>query len=148
MREFKFRSWNKYKDNTDTEYFIMNYFSLETLISGDETSYTTEEENVPAFSACSSCISTIGGGLIMQYTGLKDCHGKEIYEGDIVSMGEKPNRYRIGWGEGNDCSFCIIPIYGDCIGTVNLGYGSNKFMLIIGNIYENPELLKERDGRK
>lgn len=75
------------------------------------------------------------GVILMQYTGLKDKNGKEIYEGDVVK-----------WGAGvketvifRDAKFCIegIDSY-----SIPLLKNDCKDFEIIGNIYENPELLK------
>lgn len=73
---------------------------------------------------------------LMQYTGLKDKNGKEIYEGDIVKADffEKQVVGKISYGMG---CFCIT----------NSGVSDNQLFIfnnyeVIGNIYENPELLK------
>ena len=85
----------------------------------------------------------------MQYTGLKDKNGKEIYEGDIYKS--NGYYYEIIFHEG---AFCVskigvfdpVPVNwkgqssegsDDCI----IEQWSSEFE-IIGNIYENPELLK------
>ena len=73
---------------------------------------------------------------LMQYTGLKDKNGKEIYEGDIVKTEV------IGVGL-RDCKV----IYDDYEQRFMAVYGTTKIKLsdsmeVIGNIYENPELLK------
>ncbi len=78
--------------------------------------------------------------LIMQFTGLLDKHGKEIYEGDIVKFEtlEKENRIMIlpvVYFE-HETEFCAY----------EQGMERHKFYSnyteIIGNIYENPELIK------
>lgn len=83
---------------------------------------------------------------LMQYIGLKDKNRKEIYEGDIVQDGEDGNIYngRIGVVEFARENSKGMPINGywyrvspDEAGTIY-----QKRIKVIGNIYENPELLK------
>jgi len=69
---------------------------------------------------------------LMQYTGLKDKNGKEIYEGDIVKgTGGEFNEevWEAGWNEDRDfIGWSITP------------QNCEDGLEIIGNIYENPEL--------
>lgn len=81
---------------------------------------------------------------IGQFTGLTDCNGKEIYEGDIVAYCGKIKHvvefkhgmfgYTLmdGWfvGYGGNTNFTFNPL------------DKSKEHEIIGNIYDNPELLK------
>lgn len=72
--------------------------------------------------------------FLMQYTGLKDKNGGEIYEGDVVRYGGL--EYKV---EYDDASFNLI---GE-LDSHTLGFVTLQHCEVIGNIYENPELLKE-----
>lgn len=78
---------------------------------------------------------------IMQHTGMKDKNGTEIYEGDILMLPgivflTYPSKAVIGVVKYIKNEFYIdVPGY---------AYDFNK-MVIIGNIYENPELLEENN---
>lgn len=109
MRIIKFRVWNKDK----------NCFFTDDHVKEHLLGYLSTAEYP-----------------IMQFTGLTDKNGKEIYEGDVVKNRSGVN-YLIEW-ENDGMRFCIKPgIWGITKKAVmREGYE------IIGNIYENPELLK------
>lgn len=113
MREIKFRGYMN-KDLPDP---FMYYFELMTY----------DSENMP-----------LNDAIIMQYTGLKDENGKKIYEGDIVKTTfTRKDLYNdllsvVTWSQELLCF---------TINNVSFVFG-NYHLEVIGNIYENPELLK------
>lgn len=124
MREIKFRAWDKQSLEIPPH---MYYFDFETAHQ---------------FARC---------GNIMQYTGLKDKHGKEIYESDIVRRVQKDIEGNIFddftaevmWHK-YATSFLVFPP--DCDGLEcgrDLHFYGYGFIEIIGNRYTNPELLEE-----
>lgn len=121
MREIKFRAWNR----TDK---IMEY-GVDINLNGEvieyDYGYYAGSYDYP----------------VMQYTGLKDMDDKEIYEGDVVltNFGEKVVvRYScshagyIPFVNDGGCG-CCSDDHTRCI---------PKYIKVIGNIYENPELLE------
>lgn len=86
---------------------------------------------------------------ILQYTGLKDINGKEIYEGDIVKAHSfvfdgnfDGDLYRQGEiGFSHDCCF-VIKVDDSQFGFFETSHFEDPCIEVIGNRYENPELLE------
>jgi uncharacterized phage protein (TIGR01671 family) len=72
---------------------------------------------------------------IMQFTGLLDKNGKEIYEGDIVRSEQwEPSTYKIAFDRG---AFYLATKNDEEVADIKY---AERFE-VIGNIYDNPELL-------
>ena len=76
--------------------------------------------------------------ILMQYTGLNDKNGKEIYEGDIVGYNKikwivKWNKHRMG--------FSLYPTTKQLYDEMPINVENELGFKILGNIYDNPELL-------
>lgn len=83
-----------------------------------------------------------GDDLIMQYTGLKDKNGKEIYEGDVIEhiqgiYDRTKIKEKVFW---NDELAGFNP-FSDYDSDCDI-YVEMETVEIIGNIHENPELLE------
>jgi uncharacterized phage protein (TIGR01671 family) len=76
--------------------------------------------------------------ILMQYTGLKDKNGREIYEGDLL-QDEGGGIGKVVWWQ-DDSSFSVE--YPD-IEIMQLTKDFEEAVEVIGNIYENTELLSK-----
>ena len=150
-REIKFRVWDKttdtmFEDNKNTDITIEVYREM-VDINGIPIDYENECEAV-----------------LMQYTGLKDKNNKEIYEGDILKEENGDLDVCLYLEVVASYGFVPIEIYmynykeqGESINELSLVEEMYKeydiqcfprnltprdYLEVIGNIYENPELLK------
>lgn len=88
---------------------------------------------------------------LMQSTGLKDKNGREIFEGDIVKRYRSPFfkakwEYQIETVIKEEASLLLGREYGKNFGTIpfNSPFAQSFLLEVIGNIYENPELLEDK----
>jgi len=136
QRPIKFRAWDI--DNKQ----MSQPFSWLALASGQFDQRTLEAMN------------------LLQYTGLKDKDGVEIYEGDLLRLPAKNehekstyNSFEVFWHDNDatptDCGLVLgrLTAHGNSAG----GYSGYKLipkdistMEVIGNVHENPELLDVR----
>lgn len=112
-REIKFRAWDKKEKVMGLPFDFQKFaYEVASFFQGDYE--------------------------FLQYTGLKDKNGVEIYEGDIVDLGESwnPGICEVLFNRGGYC-FRFKKDDGH--------YPDGKYLtdgIVIGNIYQNPELLK------
>ena len=145
-REIKFRG----KDTLEGNWYVGSYMFTNDNTNNPFRSGPFKESHRIIF--YSSCDWNMGGwndveidpSTLGQYTGLKDKNGKEIYEGDIVkSIGGK-----IGYVVFLAQEMGYVVVWDNCdtrLGHRNRGggYGDDLSIEVIGNVYDNEELLKK-----
>jgi uncharacterized phage protein (TIGR01671 family) len=120
-RELKFRAWDKTNKVMLYEFLIGS--SGNTFIIKNIQQY---EPNV-----FTSVIPEMKDVIIMQFTGFKDYHGKEIFEGDIIKRNGKI--YLISW------VMSTLGFVAASLEFSELHWTVWKESEIVGNIFQNPE---------
>lgn len=119
QREIKFRAWDR---------VVKRMYPGEAIIGPRaDMSVTT---TMPTIFQLNQFFVALSKSLtLMQFTGLKDKNGKEIYEGDLVTWGRVKTPREVNFSNGTWLAG---------ISRLHL----IKKLQVIGNVYENPELLK------
>jgi uncharacterized phage protein (TIGR01671 family) len=131
-REIKFRVWDNKRKQFAEGYEI-------------EESYDELYSDAPGlFFGGLGALKRDNRYIIQQFTGLKDSHNKEIYEGDIIETciadGDKNERFSVVFVDGCFCRHDYNCNFVNTLLIDNLGIGQAD--KVIGNIFENPRLLK------
>jgi len=148
MREIKFKAWDKRtRKMVETGFHVLGEVTAFDLLYQYGMEHG-KRKNEPG-------ILRMNSFILMQYTGLHDKNGKEIYEGDILLHFDK--RYVVKWDERMaafqtenprdtiDCDFFNWFIPSALLSTQESPSGTGHADCeVIGNIYENPELLVDK----
>ena len=139
MREIKFRAWNKKREAMAfvSAMFLNNLEYHEAVEIHYPFNHKIEKTQE---------IVNLSEVELMQYTGLKDCKGREIYEGDIIKIDD----YIGGDDETDSVNLLEVRfVFGKFIADLPGQFGNldlteiNKTCEVVGNIYQNPEFLGE-----
>lgn len=137
----KFRAWISEADTMTNDLKGID-FENETVVLKKfywEDGFPVEEEVFEV---------EIGNAILMQSTGLKDKNGKEIFEGDIVQFEEcyeVSDFLYINTGIIEWCQGGFHVTNRDSVLMEDLLDGDSLDVTIIGNVYENPEILEENE---
>ena len=134
MREIKFRAW----DSSRNKMFFSNEHKwVEFKINSDGVLIAVNYAR--------------GGGEhslpVMQYTGVNDCNGVEIYEGDLVRITdtEEPRINFVGQVKFGVRGYPAFDLYDSCntqlMDEYNTLTNDDLTFEVIGNVYENPDLI-------
>ena len=131
MREIKFRAWHK------EEKFMYQVDALEFPVGGTIWYGPGVGKGV---ASTNSKYNLVVDSILMQFTGLLDKNGKAVYEGDILKLSSGERR-EVLWRAALACFQHEALEYSQ--------WGQLDEIMatkceIIGNIYENPELLQEQ----
>ena len=137
MREIKFRAWDK-------TYKLMNYKVQVGNTDYKDANYTCnsiwvdygDDKRVGWMNADDKCID------LMQFTGMVDKNGKEIFESDILQW-TSSNPFSLGEIRKVQVNYVEAQYWaqGKSLGIYLAELLANEKCEVIGNIYENPNLI-------
>lgn len=145
MRPIKFRG--KRLDNGEWVVGALFHIAGGSLIyfgsDTDTTEPDIERSNPIAVELFKGEVAVVDPETLGQFTGLHDKNGKEIYEGDIIEITDPNTNEKyistVIWSR-KGCYAAKI----ENNGNITLGYVDKSLIRIIGNIYDNPELISDK----
>lgn len=168
MREIKFRAWNRSKNRMETvnliKWFELQYSQVSTRFNDKQTGKIIDDWH--AYGQEDGADNVI----LMQYIGLHDKNGKDIYEGDIFKFDDEiwSSCYTDCGTEYNSFKtheqYASVEFMYGKFDLINFKYHDSQVCAdlnendemafyefaseneVVGNIYENPELLKLNDN--
>jgi len=125
-RVIKFRAWDKDQKRMFDE------------ILGKRLDWLCKEMKLESEEVLRMIAGTFSDYALMQFTGLKDRNGREIYEGDVIDWAGE-HRMKIVWSDFGWRAVDKNRVIGES--PASIAFAS----AVIGNIYENPELLNSKE---
>ena len=136
MREFLFRG-----KRTDNGEWVEGYYTKARYFLNKKEMHIIFEPDVEAFPHCEfTGYEEVLPETVGQYTGLTDKNGVRIFEGDIVERVSDGERAVISWLKYSACFG--LSFDGWCCGFDDYDDNLPSDFEVIGNIHDNPEILK------
>lgn len=144
MRDIRFRAWDKRLKMWCYDFPNLGGFTLfgEVLLIDGFSSHFGENPAQDGNGNRLNSLDRLDDIEFTQFTGLHDKHGKEIYEGDILkySDGSDVSHHRIFWDD-KAARWMDKRLEDGDSSTAYDGFEFVRDCQIIGNIYQNPELV-------
>lgn len=140
MRELKFRAWQPHGSlHREPGMYLVESLHFEPDQEGHGEAFLKPDEGTLAQS--SEYFDDI---MLMQYTGQDDKNGREVYDQDVCRYVDESGTPQVGIVEWQGYRWALEAIGGDEEGNQDIELHPDYMdeVEVIGNIYQNPELLK------
>lgn len=142
MRQIKFRGkCQRGYDYSDGDGWIYGSLlqkdKVYAIVKTEDIDLSPNTDDGYSFVEDFGCIPVLPD-TVSQFTGLVDRNGKEIYENDIVSFPVKHKTLLVMWND----DLCVYQFSDGSL--INSGDNYSAIIFVVGNAFDNPELLNEK----